>query len=67
MSYGIVCRHSSDLALLWLWCRLGTSIGRGCGPEKTKKGRKKKSVRMFNKEEVAEEFEGMGWVFTSPR
>ena len=22
MSCGVVCRHGSDLALLWLWCRL---------------------------------------------
>ena len=21
MSYGVDCRHDSDLALLWLWCR----------------------------------------------
>ena len=21
MSYGISCRHGSDLVLLWLWCR----------------------------------------------
>ena len=24
MSCSICCRHGSDLALLWLWCRLGT-------------------------------------------
>ena len=22
MSWGVVCRYGSDLALLWLWCRL---------------------------------------------
>ena len=21
MSYGVGCRHGSDLVLLWLWCR----------------------------------------------
>ena len=25
MSYGVGCRHSSDLAWLWLWCRLAAT------------------------------------------
>ena len=47
MSYSVGHRPSSDLVLLWLWCRpaavapicprLGTSIGHGCGPKKTKR------------------------------
>ena len=47
MSYGVVRRCGSDLALLWLWCRLaavaapspslGTSICHECGLKKTKK------------------------------
>ena len=48
MSYSVGHRHSSDLALLWLWHRpaataptqpvaLGTFICCGCGPKKKKK------------------------------
>ena len=47
MSCGVGRRHSSDPVWLWLWCRpaatapestpsLGTSVGRGFGPKKTK-------------------------------
>ena len=26
VSYGVGCRHGSDLALLWLWCRLAAAV-----------------------------------------
>ena len=53
MSCGIGCRHSSGLALLWLWCTLaatasdstpslGTSTCHGCDPEKQKAKKKKR-------------------------
>ena len=50
MSCGVGCRHSSDLAMLWLWGRPVpiapvqplASICRECGPKKTKKKKKKK-------------------------
>ena len=53
MNRGVSCRHSSDLALLWLWHRLaaaapiqplslGTSICPGCGPKIEKKKKKER-------------------------
>ena len=43
VSYGVGCRHGSDLVLLWLWHRLaatargpGTSICHRCGCKKKK-------------------------------
>ena len=53
MSCGVVCRHGSDLALLWLWCRpVATALIRplaweppyatGTALEKGKKTGKKK-------------------------
>ena len=56
MSCGVGCRHSSDLALQWLWHSLaavapigslaqGTSICHGCNPKKQKKERKKERKR----------------------
>ena len=51
-SCGVGRTCSSDLALLWLWCRpaaatpiqplLGTSIYHRCGPKKTKRQQKKR-------------------------
>ena len=49
MSCGVSCRHSSDLALLWLWCRLAavaplstpnleTCICFRCSPKNQNKG-----------------------------
>ena len=48
VSYGVGCRHNSDLALPWLWYRPAAtapiqplagvySVCRGCCPKKTKK------------------------------
>ena len=47
MSHGVVCRHGSDLVLLWLGLAatapiLGTSICRGCGPKKEKQNKTNK-------------------------
>ena len=59
MSCGVVCRHNSDVALLWLWCRLVATALIGPlawehphGPsvalrrQKTKKKKKKRNERM---------------------
>ena len=54
MSCGVVCRCSSDLALLWLWRRLaavapirppslGITICRECDPKKQKKKREREN------------------------
>jgi len=53
MSYGVVCRHGSDPALLWLWCRLAATApiqplaweppyATGAAQEMAKKTKKKK-------------------------
>ena len=55
MSCGIGRRHGSDLALLWLWCRLATTApvrprawelpyAEGVALEKTKKKKRKKEM-----------------------
>ena len=60
MSCGVGRRHGSDLALLWLWCRLAAvalirplawepphAVGAALKGEKTKKKKKIKSVAAF--------------------
>ena len=59
MSCGVGHRHGSDVALLWLWCRLAATapirhlaweppICHECSPKKKKKKRKKKERKKRN-------------------
>ena len=62
MSCGVSCRRGSDLALLWLWCRLAAippicplawepPYAEGAALEKTKKTNKQKNSELFKTEE----------------
>ena len=49
MSSGVGCRHSLDLMLLWLWCRLAAvaaiqPLACGFSPPPKKKKKKAKSI-----------------------
>ena len=59
MSCGIGRRRGSDLALLWLWCRLAAvasirplawepPYACGCGPKKQKEEEEKRNFIYFN-------------------
>ena len=63
MSCGIGCRHVSDPALLWLWCRLAAvahigplsweppcSVGAALKRKKEKKGKEKQGVPLVAEE-----------------
>ena len=71
MSCGVGLRHSSDAALLWLWCRLAATApsrplawepphAAGVALEKAKRPKKKKKKKNLNPNSLILEGETIG-------